>query len=169
MKKHCVHAYIGEGKGKSTAAAGLCLRARGAGMNVAVVQLLKHGSSENSILEKLGVKLIAPVEDKFCWDMDETERAQASKRIDEAIKRAKELANEGYELIVFDEILGACEQGLISQERLIELTKLDAEVVFTGRRLPEALYPLCDYISEILPIAHPYKDGGVGARRGIEY
>lgn len=169
MSRHCVHAYIGEGKGKSTAAAGLCLRAKGAGMNVAVVQLLKQGSSENAMLEKLGVKLIAPVEDKFCWDMDETERARATDRINEAIKRAQELVNEGYELIVFDEILGACEMGLISQDRLIELTKLDAEVVFTGRKLPAALYPLCDYISEILPIAHPYRDGGVGARRGIEY
>ena len=168
MEKYCVHAYIGEGKGKSTAAAGLCLRALGAGKSAALVQLLKQGSSENAMLEKLGVRIIAPVESKFVWDMDEEEKRRAAEKIEAALRQAEDIAADGCEIIIFDEILGACEEGLVSAERLIELTRLGAEVVFTGRKLPHELYAYCDYISEILPIAHPFSKGGT-ARKGIEF
>ena len=168
MKKYCVHAYIGEGKGKSTAAAGLCLRALGAGKSALLVQLLKQGSSENAMLEKLGAHIVAPAESKFVWDMDDEERRRAAEKIEAALRQAEAFAYDGCDMIIFDEILGACEEGLVSAARLIELTRLNAEVVFTGRKLPRELYAYCDYISEILPIAHPFSKGGA-ARKGIEF
>ena len=166
MKEHYIHAYVGNGKGKTTAAAGLALRAIGAGMNVAFISLLKNGSSELKPLKNEGAEVVEIKTEKFSWNMTEEEKEELKNRM------KKELCNFNfgkYDLIVFDEILGAYEEGFIRKELLLKLMSLRAEIILTGRKLPCEIAENCDYITEMSEIKHPFKEYGQKARRGIEY
>ena len=170
MSKHYVHAYIGNGKGKSTAAAGLAVRAVGAGKKVLFVQLLKNGSSENAALKKLGVELITPCVKGFIWNMTDEQKKTVALEINSAIDEAvTAVCKSGYDLVVFDEILDAADSGMVEIYRLEEICRCPAEVVLTGRKLPSEIAPLCGYISEILPISHPYINDELQPRKGIEF
>ncbi len=170
MSKHYVHAYIGNGKGKSTAAAGLAVRAVGAGKKVLFVQLLKNGSSENAALKKLGVDLITPCVKGFIWNMTDEQKKAVASEVNSAIDEAMTaVCRSDYDLVVFDEILDAAESGMVEICRLEEMCGCPAEVVLTGRRLPGDIAPLCGYISEILPISHPYINNDLQPRKGIEF
>lgn len=169
-----IHIYWGEGKGKTSAALGLALRAAGAGIKVLFVQFLKDGSSsEISMLERLGIET-ACCHDirKFVFQMTEAERLQAgeeySRLLTAAISRCRE---EGSGLLVLDEVLPACQLGLVPETALTDFLRSkpsELEVALTGREPSPALLELADYATEMKKLRHPY-DRGIQARKGIEF
>ena len=170
MELGLVHLYWGEGKGKTSAALGLALRAAGAGMKVLFVQFLKDGSSsEISMLERLGIETACCSDiRKFVFQMTEVERLQAgeeySRLLSAAVSRCRE---EGFGLLVLDEVIPACNLGLVSETALADFLRSkprELEVVLTGREPSPALLELADYVTEMKKLRHPY-DRGIQAER----
>lgn len=167
-----VHIYFGDGKGKTTAALGLALRALGDGFRVCVCQFLKSAKSgETEALKRFESAVLLRAEErsgKFLWQMNENERAECLARQRELLERAA--ATEA-DLYVLDEALDAVQVGAFSLDALLERTEAlreRAEIVITGHEAPEALLSKADYITRMQKLRHPY-DHGVRARRGIEY
>ena len=163
-----IHYYYGDGKGKTSAAAGACIRAAGAGLRCAFVQFHKDGSSsEVSVLKKIGTDVFSCCgRVKFFRSMTADEIEKITEEHNENLRRV--LSGE-YDLIVLDELGDAVRHGtaditLIS--RLLE--KTSCEIVITGHKPVELFMEKADYITESRCIAHPYKKG-VKARKGIEY
>ncbi len=172
--KGLVHIYMGNGKGKTTAAIGLSIRANGAGMRVLFVQFLKgQDTSEIIPLENAGVKILRDNRmKKFLPAMTEQERIECAMSQRQLLKASHRAAiSGGLDLIVLDEILDAIECGLVALTDVISLINSRSphvEIVMTGRRAPEELLNLSHYASEIKVIKHPF-DEGIKARKGIEY
>lgn len=170
MDKGLVHLYCGNGKGKTTAAMGLALRALGQGMQVIVVQFLKNGTSgELEPLKKLGAAVYSGQPGaKFTFQMNAEEKAQATK---ENNARLAEALQQPCDLLILDEICAARNSGMVD-EALAKQAVLERpqhrEVVLTGRN-PEAwMAEAADYITEMRPRRHPYEQG-IPARKGIEF
>jgi len=169
-----IHIYCGDGKGKTTAAMGLAMRAAGSGMKVALVQFLKgQQSSELKMLQMLpNVTVIREqLSPKFTFQMNSEELADTkmvhSRYLNAALKLAK---NGECDLLILDELVGALNCGLIDEDLLHELVEkkpAQLELVMTGRNPAQWLVDAADYVSEIRKIKHPY-DKGVDARKGIE-
>lgn len=170
-KKGLVHIYTGDGKGKTTAALGLAVRARGAGMRVLVAQFLKgRDTAELAPLRTLGVKLLRTHTDKFVPYMDTAERAACRQEQQTCLDRVRETAGD-FDLVVLDEIFGAVATGMVEPAALTDFVRGKPpalELVLTGRDAPAELIALADYVSDIRCVRHPY-DNGVSARRGIEF
>ena len=171
-----IHIYTGDGKGKTTAAIGLSIRAAGCNKRVLFSQMLKSGrTGEMAILNDMEqIKVIRP-EAKvkgFVWELDEAEKAIMCECIEEALAFIeKEIAMGQWDLVVMDEILGCIHNRFISVDRILNILKSKpdhVELALTGRNAPEALIEAADYVSEIMAVKHPYQKG-IGARRGIEY
>lgn len=173
MERGLIHIYCGDGKGKTTAALGLAVRASGRGYKVLFVQFLKtQETGELSVLDKLGITVIRGKEGySFSFNMADEEKAICRAVQDENLKRAIALCrSQDVDLLVLDEALGALEKNLVDRELLIEFLKTKPaglEVVLTGRNPDRALLPIADYISEIKKVKHPF-DSGINAREGIE-
>lgn len=167
-----IHLYCGDGKGKTTAACGLVLRAVGSGMRVLFVQFFKSGKSSEVIsLEKLGVTAMHPSVHYGRYKMlDETQKAETRDSYDELLDFVIAHAAT-YDLIVLDEVVSAYGYGMLPREKFLEFLRLESnrcEFILTGRNpLPE-LAELADYMTEMKKIKHPF-DEGIVARRGIEY
>ena len=172
MKKGLIHLYYGDGKGKTTAAAGLALRCIGAGMNVCMAQFLKGpGSSEVKALETFPnfTYIGAEAPCKFVFQMDETEK-RAFKQIQSGILNACIEHAPGTALLILDEVVDAYNLDMIDRDALIRFLKdrpEGTEIVMTGHNPPGQLIEAADYVSEIIKIKHPF-DIGVHARKGIE-
>ena len=165
-----MHLYCGNGKGKTTAAMGLALRALGQGMQVVVVQFLKNGTSgELEPLKKLGAAVYSGQPGaKFTFQMNAEEKAQATQ---ENNVRLAEALQQPCDLLILDEICAARNSGMVD-EALAKQAVLERpqhrEVVLTGRN-PEAwMVEAADYITEMQPRRHPYEQG-IPARKGIEF
>ena len=172
MKEHYTHLYYGTGKGKTTAAAGLCLRCLGAGAKALFCQFLKDGtSSEVSPLKSLGAEVLAGAPAKFIWHMIPEEKegyfAAQHALFEEAARR---IQSGGYQIVILDEALDALEQGILAEEELISIIQNAAcELVLTGRAPTPQLSLLSDYVTEMKAIKHPYGTEQAPARRGIEF
>ncbi|MDD2579188.1 MAG: cob(I)yrinic acid a,c-diamide adenosyltransferase [Eubacteriales bacterium] len=174
-KRGLLHIYCGDGKGKTTAAVGLSVRAHGRGRRVVFVQFLKDGrSGEIQVLKRLeGLTVITgQTVAKFTFAMNEQERAETYALHMDYLSRAARLAHsEPIDLLVLDEVLGAIETGLLDEDTLVDFLShrpKHLEVVLTGRIITDRLAELADYISEIRCVRHPYEQG-IAAREGIEY
>ena len=172
MEQACVHIYTGNGKGKTTAAAGLAARALGQGLRVGFFQFLKNGMSGETIsLAKLGAVVVSPMgSGKFLWDMNQEEKAACAAKQDETLARAIEMA-PGFDLLVLDEVICAVEAGVLSRQKLvsfIENKPAALELVLTGRGECTGLLELADYVTEMGEKAHPYNKG-LAARKGVEF
>lgn len=170
-----VQLYIGEGKGKTTAAMGLALRALGRERKVLIAQFLKNGKTgELEALRRLGGVAIAPVLpiDKFTFNMTPQELADTVARQNKQLDLLADLVRQQRPgLILLDEMAMAMHLNLLDQDKamaLIEEGVQYGEVVVTGRYAPQALMDRADYVSEIVKRKHPY-DRGVSARKGIEF
>lgn len=167
-----VHIYAGEGKGKTTAAIGICTRISGWGKKAAFYEFLKGSDTgEAKALSKLGVKFYCPVkEEKFVFAMNLREKEICALRQKETLLKAqKEM--QLYDLVVLDEALSAIEAGVLDVDCLISAINNKppkTELVLTGRQIPPQLMPYADYVSVINAVKHPY-DKGIAARQGIEY
>lgn len=175
-KRGLVHIYTGDGKGKTTAAVGLGIRACGSGMKVLLVQFLKsRPSGELEIIKKLepGFKVIRGFScKKFSWDMTGEELEHTAREAAEMLEKVKAMVqSEEYELIILDEILGVISLNFLPCETVLDLieNKPDqVELVLTGRNAPGALVEAADYVSEIKAVKHPFQKG-IASRKGIEY
>ncbi len=162
----------GHGKGKSTAAFGIALRALGRGWNVRVIQFLKSGewkTGEEEMLTKLGVDWWS-AGDGFTWDSNDME---SSKQLAiTAWKSAAETLRTGsHELLILDEITYAMTWGWISTDEVVAAISHRAStvnVVATGRDAPTALIDVADTITTMDDTKHAYRSG-IAAKRGIDY
>jgi cob(I)alamin adenosyltransferase len=190
-----IQVYTGNGKGKTTAALGLALRALGAGKRVMFLQFLKAPSySEHKILPQFAPQLIIENIGKPFFVvpegiMSEEERskwegqvvifppgnppAEYQKMVDKGLARAKEVVSQAeFDIVVLDEIIVALHFGLVSWPKLEEI--IDAkhpktELILTGRGATQPLIDKADLVTEMKEIKHYYHDLGLEARVGIEH
>jgi len=167
-----VHVYTGEGKGKTTAAFGLAMRASGRGLSVLIVQFMKgrKDCGENVSAKRLpGVKVEQYGSEELINPEKITERDRELAR--SAFKRAeKAVKSDEVDLLILDEANVAVHFGLISVKEMLDLidskpAKMD--MVITGRYAMPEIMAKADYVTEMLARKHPY-DSGRKARPGIE-
>lgn len=164
-----IHVYFGDGKGKTTAAAGLAARMAGYGKKVLFMQFLKGGvSGEITSLEKLGITVIrCDREYPFVCDMTDTEQITNchNKNLQYALLHIAD-----FDMLVLDEIFSAIEFNLIYVDAVKSLIKNigETELVLTGHNPDKYFIDKADYVTEIKKIKHPF-DNGTDARQGIEY
>jgi cob(I)alamin adenosyltransferase len=171
LKKGYVHIYTGDGKGKTTAAIGLALRAIGAGMKVFIVQFLKgKASSEFIPLAKLSDSIVFVHYGRGCLIKDKPTEEDKDLAL-RGIKEAHEAIVSGkYDLVILDEAIVAVLFALLSLDDLLDLIKKKpdhVELVFTGRKADPKLIEAADLVTEMKEIKHYYSQG-VLARAGIE-
>jgi cob(I)alamin adenosyltransferase len=173
LKRGLVYIFTGDGKGKTSAALGVVLRALGHGMRVHITHFMKgdYPYGERDVLSKLpnvtvasfgSLKFVDPANVK----PEEIEQARL------ALAAAREAMLSGdYDLIVLDEVNIAVAWKLVELDevvRLIEDKPKNVELILTGRQADTKLVQLADLVTEMLKIKHPY-DEGVPARKGIDY
>ena len=191
--KGLVIAYIGAGKGKTTAAMGMAARAAGAGMDVFVLQFVKAKKETGNNKEKgewpLSSEIdffnavsypssIGSIENQqmglgFVGILgDEKARQEHVREALQGLERARELMLSGrYQLLVLDELISALEVKLIEERDIVDLIKLkpkDMHLVLTGHNKYPKILALCDLVTEMKMIKHPYYKG-ILAQRGIDY
>lgn len=164
--------HTGEGKGKSSAAMGVMLRAVSAGWKVAVVQFVKSGkwrSGEEAVGRSLGVDWWS-LGDGFTWDSKDMDRSEAVAR--EGWRSASELIRAGeHRLVVLDEITYPMNWGWIDAAEVVETIRsrpADVSIVATGRDAPAELREIADTVTEMVSEKHAFDEGIVGMR-GIEF
>ena len=172
-----IHIYFGEGKGKTTAAVGLAVRAAGCGRKVVFAQFMKsRETGEIAPLEKLGVRIMrSEKKDCFSWEMTAEQKKAYRLSQTELFDTIKETVNgEGLtDLLILDEALNAIssEHDFLEEKALLNFldTKPETlEIVLTGRPAPDWLISKADYVTEMKKHKHPY-DNGAAARESIEY
>lgn len=168
-----VQVYTGDGKGKTTAALGLALRAAGSGMRTYIGQFLKgqdYGELES-------VKHLAPLVTIEQYGLNgwvhvdriTPEQRKAAQQGLAAIREA--LVSGQYDIVVADELNIAVAFGLVTEQDVLDLIDLkpaDVELVITGRRAPDAIMARADLVTEMREVKHPYQQG-IQARQGIEF
>ena len=168
-----IHIYCGDGKGKTTAAVGLAVRAAGAGKKVVFTQFFKDGSSsEIKVLQ--GVENIQVMHSDtvrgFWKRMTDEQKARVSEDYTRLFSDVTRLAMEA-DLLVLDEIISACNHAAVAEVAVADFLRSKPErleVVLTGRDPSECLLRLADYVTQMQKIKHPY-DRGIAARKGIEF
>ena len=168
-----IHLYYGDGKGKTTAAIGLTIRAAGAKQKVCFVQFMKGGeTSELAILDKMEeiTVLRSSKEFPFYQQMSEDEKKELTLIHDAILEQIINNCSQ-IDLLVLDEITYPYTWNLVSKqklEKLFEYCKNQVEIVCTGRNPDAYFVEQADYITEMKFIRHPFEKG-VSARKGIEY
>lgn len=192
-KKGLVICYIGDGKGKTSAAMGVAVRAAGAGMNVYILQFVKNKSEAGKFLEAgewpqssemiffdniSGGDAVGNIENEqvglgFVGILGDKKEKEA--HIREAIRglgRAREIIISGkYDVVVLDEIVSALELKLIEERDILDIIAVKPEMlhlVITGHNKFPKIIKACDLVTEMKMIKHPYYDG-ILAQKGIDY
>ncbi len=192
--KGLVICNIGAGKGKTTAAIGTCIRASGAGLNVYIMQFVKAKKRDDqdrtkegewplsaeieflnkiSIPEGLGKIHNEQVGLGFVGILGDTKEKETHiKAAKEGLEKAKKILTSGeYQVVFLDEVISALEVGLITEDEIVELIKLKPEpvhLIITGHNKYEKILELCDMVTEMRMVQHPYYKG-ILAQRGIDY
>ncbi len=172
VKKGLVIVNTGKGKGKTTAAMGLLLRAWGQGLRVCMLQFIKARTAnwgEEKAARKMGMEMI-PLGGGFTWLSDNIEHDKALAREGWEICRQKMLSGN-FDLVVLDELTYVLKYGWLSWEDVrdtLDQRPAGMHVVVTGRYAPPELVAYADLVSEIIEVKHPYHTG-VKAQKGIEF
>ena len=171
--KGLIHLYSGDGKGKTTAAVGLSVRAAGRGFKVVFAQFLKSMETGEILpLQDIGVTVLrGNLPRGFTWELTEPQKEMLISEHNKLFEKAVSLCGDGEDtLLVLDEIVGACAGGYLNREAVLRFLggKPPAlEVVLTGRNPAPELIELADYVTEMRKLKHPM-DEGITARVGIE-
>jgi cob(I)alamin adenosyltransferase len=174
QKKGLVIVNTGKGKGKTTAALGMLIRAWGRDMNVGVVQFIKHEKArfgEIKAAERMNIDWIS-TGDGFTWtsqDMDETE----AKAIHGWQLAQERIVSGNYDLLILDEFTYTLHFEWLDTSEVITWLKANKppmlHLIITGRYAPEDLIEYADLVTEMRAIKHPYEEQGIKAQPGIEY
>jgi cob(I)alamin adenosyltransferase len=165
--------FTGNGKGKTTAALGMAMRAAGHGIKTLVLQFIKGSWAYGELqsFEKIEQIDIKPLGRGFTWkktDLDE-DRRLAEAGWEEAVS---EMNRGYYDMIVLDELNVVLSYGLLSSEAVVQALQSrrpGLHVVVTGRSAPDELIRAADLVTEMKEIKHPFGDQGLKARKGIEF
>ncbi len=165
--------FTGDGKGKTSAALGIALRALGRGQRTAIFQFMKDcGRSGEQMLDRKAIPLIEVHAFGAGFFMEGGDPAPHRKAAEEAWRAAeKELASGSADIVVLDEISHAVNHGLISAEQIVRSLssrRSGLHVVLTGRSMPRDLIDVADMITDMKEIRHPYHTGR-GPVEGIDY
>ena len=171
METGLVHIYCGDGKGKTTAAAGLAARCAGGGGRAAFFQFLKGNTSgERAALIKSGVDVIDGYENLGkVWTFTDEQVCDMFVWYEDKFKEIREIA-VNYDLLVLDEAIDAVNYGYIRRDTILNFLNekpAGLEVVLTGRNPERVFLEIADYVTEMRKIKHPY-DKGIAARKLIE-
>ena len=164
--------FTGDGKGKTTAALGMALRAAGHGMRVLVLQFIKGAWTYGELLslKKIEEIEIKPLGTGFTWKKEnlEEDRCLAEAGWREAVS---EINRAGYDMIVLDELNIILSLGLLPVKTVLDglVSRTTTHIVVTGRKAPEELIALADLVTEMKVVKHPFHDRGLKASRGIEF
>ena len=164
--------HTGDGKGKSSSAFGVIIRALGWGHKVGVVQFIKGKwiTGERQFFDKLGGVDWHTMGEGFTWDTQDKDRDIAAATI--AFQKAQEMMQSGdYDLIVLDEINIALRYDYLSVDTVLDALKARSNrtsVVLTGRDAKPELFDYADLVSEMREVKHPFK-AGIKAQRGIDF
>ena len=174
IKKGLVIVNTGHGKGKTTAALGILMRAWGRGMRIGGIQFFKHTNSrfgELKAADKMGIDLV-PMGDGFTWtsrDLDETQ-AKALHGWEEGKKKI--LSGE-YNIFLLDEFTYVMHYGWLDVNEVVAWLKENKpkmlHLIITGRYAPQELIDYADLVTEMKVVKHPLKEQGIRAQRGIEF
>ncbi|HRD48513.1 MAG: cob(I)yrinic acid a,c-diamide adenosyltransferase [Candidatus Competibacter sp.] len=165
--------FTGAGKGKTTAALGMALRAIGHGMQVGVVQFIKGGqdSAERAVLSGFENVDFQVIGDGFTWLTQNREQDIAT--AERAWAEAERMIHDPrYALVILDELNIVLKYGYLDLTQVLETfskRRSELHIVVTGRNAPDALVAQADLVSEIRAIKHPYREQGVKAQKGIEF
>ena len=179
LEKGLVQIYTGDGKGKTTAAFGLALRAAGQGNKVLIYQFLKPPSldiGERFALQLGAVRIRVEALD-VPWDMaksldDKNTVAKMRAEISKVLERIAQIARKRlYDVLILDEIVFCLAKGLAKFEdikSIVDRKDPCVEIILTGRGATKQLLNLADLVTEMKNVKHPF-DKGLAARRGIDY
>ncbi|MGN6563378.1 MAG: cob(I)yrinic acid a,c-diamide adenosyltransferase [Thermomicrobiales bacterium] len=162
----------GDGKGKTTAALGIVMRAWGRGMRVCMVQFIKNRNAnfgEEQAARKMGVELI-PLGDGFTWMSKDLDHDRALAREGWVLCQQK-IASGEYDIVVLDEITYCFNYGWLDLDEVLDVLRQREprlHVILTGRDAPAGLIAYADLVTEMREVKHPYKEG-VQAQKGIEF
>lgn len=172
LSRGLLQVYTGEGKGKTTAAVGLALRARGGGLTVAMIQFVKGGSESGELtgLRMAGVHVVRPAS-RSTGLLRGAAHSEDQRAVVQAWDNARELVLSGdWDLVILDELNVALHHGLLDIVPVLSTLHerpAHVEVVVTGRHAPDELCAAADLVTQMTARKHPYP--GIRARRGIEY
>jgi cob(I)alamin adenosyltransferase len=173
-RKGLVIVNTGNGKGKTTAALGMLMRAWGRDMRMGGIQFFKHENANFGELrsaERMGITL-TPMGDGFTWtsrDMDETQAKALH-----GWERAKEqIAGGDYDIFLLDEFTYVLDFGWLDAQEVVAWLEQHKppmlHLIITGRNAPQALIDFADMVTEMREIKHPFKEQGIKAQKGIEF
>ncbi len=167
--------HTGNGKGKTTCALGLMMRASGRGLKCCMIQFMKSRNDrygEHVSAEKLGIE-VHTMGDGFTWDTKNPEQDKATARATWELCVQK-LRSREYDMLVFDELIYVLSYNMLpTDEVLSELAAIRIDqpalhVVLTGRDAPESLIAAADLVTEMREVKHPY-NAGIRAQQGMEF
>ncbi|MGD9564082.1 MAG: cob(I)yrinic acid a,c-diamide adenosyltransferase [Pyrinomonadaceae bacterium] len=165
----------GDGKGKTTAAIGVMVRAAGRGLKCCMIQFMKSKHDrygEHESLEKLGVE-IHTMGDGFTWDTNDPAQDIATSETTWALCVEK-MRSEDYELLVFDELVYVLDYKFLDVKKILDEIRTSREkqphlhIIATGRNAPPELVEAADLVTEMKEIKHPFH-AGIYAQQGIEF
>ena len=172
-KRHpLVLLFTGNGKGKTTSALGVTMRAWGRGWKICWLQFIKSQTShygETRAAEAMGIEMI-PLGDGFTWLSKDIEHDKALARECWALAREK-IASAAYDLVVLDEITYPITYGWLPVAEVVETLRTrpaNVDIIMTGRNADPALVACADLVTEMTEVKHPYQSG-IKAQPGIDF
>jgi cob(I)alamin adenosyltransferase len=172
MQRGLVQIYTGNGKGKTTAALGLALRAVGGGLKVYLGQFIKKGSTcEIKALRRFYPDIIVRQYGRGCFIKGKPSPADILSAQMGLKDMNRAMCCGKYDLVIADEIICALNAGLVSTKDILQLIgkkPVPVELVLTGRDAPASIIKRADLVTEMRKVRHPF-DRGFSARKGIEY
>lgn len=174
IKKGLIIVHTGHGKGKTTAALGLLLRAWGRGLRVCMIQFIKNEQAqfgEHKAAKRLGIELLSSG-DGFTWLSRDLDKSAARARHGWELAKQK-IASGDYGLVILDEMTYCFAYNWLTFSEVREWLQANKppllHLVITGRNAPDELIEYADLVTEMKLIKHPFRDQGVRAQAGIEF
>jgi cob(I)alamin adenosyltransferase len=173
-KKGLLIVNTGDGKGKTTAALGVLLRAWGRDMRVGGIQFFKHENAnygELRALNRMGVKL-TPMGDGFTWTSRDLDETQAKALHGWAVAQ-EQIMSGAYDIFLLDEFTYVLQFGWLDTAEVVAWLAANKppmlHLIITGRNAPQELIELADLVTEMREVKHPFRDQGLKAQPGVEF
>lgn len=169
-----IHIYTGDGKGKTTAAVGLAVRAKSRGFNTLFVYFFKENrpSGETQLLNEIGIQTLVFDQVKSPFFNPTIDKDHLRNEVGRALSTLRKTFLEGnFDMIVLDEFICLTAEGMLSEDEAIEfaISKPEKlELVLTGRGASEKMISIADYVTFMQKLKHPFKND-VKGRKGIEF